>query len=220
MEEKKKEEKKKKKIHAVPLSKWMRENVLPLRTGFESDFESVARDKQTSAQLIREIKQHVNHWLDAAEKLPETPARRVREKPISQEWLAAARSELEPVDLSWVRMCQLLKVLARVLRYFSGYEGATTRKLLKRPKLFGTEPVLEADGYRLYISLRSWLYRRSNAGKRKARAYEQKPEVKKRRKKTREQERDRKRAWRAANKARETTEPGLAVEEWEPSDDR
>ena len=83
---------------------------------------------------------------------------------------------------------------------------------------FCAEPILETNGYRLYISLRSWLYRRSTAGKRKAHEYEQKPEVRKRRKKTREQERERKRAWRVANKVRESTEPGLAVEEWESHD--
>ncbi len=205
-----------KKKHAVSVSPWMKKNVLPLRTGFESDFKALAEDEEKIEKLHDEIEKYVTEWRVAAEKLPAT-SRRSRDNPISEAWIAAARKEFEPVDNSWVLLCHILKVLVRLLRYFDeGDTLKTTRAVLKERGFFHEEAVLESKGYKLYISLRSWLYRRSEAGKRKAREYEKRPEVKKLRKKPREYETERKKAWRAKKKAKESLGPGLMVEEWEP----
>jgi hypothetical protein len=135
-----------KKKHAVSVSPWMKKNVLPLRTGFESDFKALAEDEEKIEKLHDEIEKYVTEWRVAAEKLPAT-SRRSRDNPISEAWIAAARKEFEPVDNSWVLLCHILKVLVRLLRYFDeGDTLKTTRAVLKERGFFHEEAVLESKG--------------------------------------------------------------------------
>jgi hypothetical protein len=135
---------------------------------------------------IRKLKAEIADFavkvLLAAEQLPDSPGR----SRVSEGWISRARAEFIRVDASWANMRRLLGVYAKILvaSGLPAYQSASSWSLMKA-HLIDDGSIVETEGYLRYLRLRSWLYRRTPAGRKKAREYEAKPEVRALRKRNR-----------------------------------